>query len=420
MGARLSARVNGAGPIGALAALALSQAGWRVQLFDPLPRQRLLERPRAYAFTHSSRRLLQRLGLWPALAPYLIGFAQLHLVDGALGRSVDFSGADLGSRTAAAVLPGAHDPASRAAVGWIGSHGPLMALLFERLEAHPAIAMVLGGAASSFSSQGEGAGFDLVVAADGADSPTRLQQGIGQWHHPYGQACLTAQVGLRGAGADQAWEILRPEGPFAVLPMGAGRHQLVWSAPAWRCRRLESLSDTAFLDALSGALPAALQPEVLFDRPRSFPVAVQLAHRLHRGNTVLLGDSAHRCHPVGGQGLNLGWRDVQTLMDLAEKVSAGRLAPQRLGAVYGRRRWPDVLLTLVVTDLLVRLFSNRQPLVLPLRALAMTGLRRSPGLRRLTLGLMTLGPWPPTLRGSVPVAVPPPGAAVFSTPGEPW
>jgi 2-octaprenyl-6-methoxyphenol hydroxylase len=295
-----------------------------------------------------------------------------------------------------------------------------MALLFERLEAHPAIAMVLGGAASSFPFQGEGAGFDLVVAADGADSPTRRHQGIGQWHHPYGQACLTAQVGLRGAGADEAWEILRPEGPFAVLPMGAGRHQLVWSAPAWRCRRLESLSDTAFLDALAGALPGALQPEVLFDRPRSFPVAVQLAHRLHRGNTVLLGDSAHRCHPVGGQGLNLGWRDVQTLMDLAEKVSAGRLAPHRLGAAYGRRRWPDVLLTLVVTDLLVRLFSNRQPLLLPLRALAMSGLRHFPGLRRLTLGLMTLGPWRPSPRGAAPAALPPRGGTAFSTPGEPW
>jgi 2-octaprenyl-6-methoxyphenol hydroxylase len=420
MGARLSARVNGAGPTGALAALALAAAGWRVLLFDPLSRQRLLERQRAYAFTHSSRRLLQRLGLWEALAPHLIGFSQLHLVDGALDGSVDFSGADLGPLAAAAANPAARDPTRAAAVGWIGSHGPLMALLLERLEANPAIAVVLGGVASPPSPPGEGASFDLVVAADGADSPTRRHQGIGQWHHPYGQACLTAQVGLRGAAADQAWEILRPEGPFAVLPMGAGRHQLVWSAPAWRCRKLESLSDTAFLDALAGALPEALQPEVLFDRPRSFPVALQLAQRLHRGRTVLVGDSAHRCHPVGGQGLNLGWRDVQTLMDLAERASAGRLAPQRLGAAYGRRRWPDVLLTLGLTDLLVRLYSNRQPLLLPLRALALTGLRRSAGLRRLALGTMTRGPWPPTLGGSFAGAAIPNGLPAFSTPGEPW
>jgi 2-octaprenyl-6-methoxyphenol hydroxylase len=406
MVARLSARVNGAGPTGALAALALAAAGWRVQLFDPLPRQRLLGIQRAYAFTHSSRRLLQRLGLWEALAPQLSGFSQLHLVDGALGRSVGFRSTDLGPLAAA--------------VGWIGSHGPLMALLLERLEANPAVAVVLGERSCPPAPLGQGEVFDLVVAADGADSPTRRQQGIGQWHHSYAQACLTAQVGLRGAAADQAWEILRPEGPFAVLPMGAGRHQLVWSAPAWRCRKLETLGDTAFLDALVGPLPEHLQPEVLFDQPRCFPVTLQLAKRLQRGNTVLVGDSAHRCHPVGGQGLNLGWRDVEALMDLAEKVSAGRLAPGRLGAAYGRRRWPDVLLTLALTDLLVRLFSNRQPLLLPLRALALTALRHSARLRRLALVPMTMGPLSAPFRASVPDAGIPGGVPAFSGPAEPW
>ncbi len=406
MGARLSARVNGAGPTGALAALALADAGWRVQLFDPLPRQRILGIQRAYAFTHSSRRLLQRLGLWEALAPELSGFSQLHLVDGALGRSVGFRSTDLGPLAAA--------------VGWIGSHGPLMALLLERLEANPAVAVVLGERSCPPTPPGQGEVFDLVVAADGADSPTRRQQGIGHWHHSYAQACLTAQVGLRGAAADQAWEILRPEGPFAVLPMGAGRHQLVWSAPAWRCRKLETLGDTAFLDALVGPLPEHLQPEVLFDQPRCFPVTLQLAKRLQRGNTVLVGDSAHRCHPVGGQGLNLGWRDVEALMDLAEKVSAGRLAPGRLGAAYGRRRWPDVLLTLALTDLLVRLFSNRQPLLLPLRALALTGLRHSARLRKLALVPMTMGPLSAQFRASVPDAGIPGGVPAFSGPAEPW
>jgi 2-octaprenyl-6-methoxyphenol hydroxylase len=202
--------------------------------------------------------------------------------------------------------------------------------------------------------------------------------------------------------------------------MGAGRHQLVWSAPAWRCRKLETLGDTAFLDALVGPLPELLQPEVLFDQPRCFAVTLQLAQRLHRGNTVLVGDSAHRCHPVGGQGLNLGWRDVETLMDLAEKASAGRLAPRRLGAAYGRRRWPDVLLTLALTDLLVRLFSNRQPLLLPLRALALSGLRHSAALRRLALVPLTMGPWSAPFGASLPGASIPGGVPAFSGSAEPW
>ncbi len=204
--------------------------------------------------------------------------------------------------------------------------------------------------------------------------------------------------------------------------MGAGRHQLVWSAPAWRCRGLEGLSDTAFLDALCGALPEALQPEVLFDRPRSFPVALQLAHRLHRGATVLVGDSAHRCHPVGGQGLNLGWRDVVTLMDLAERVAAGRLAADRLGPAYSWRRWPDVLLTLAFTDLLMRLFSNRQPLLLAGRALVLIGLGRFEAWRRLALTLMTLGPLPRSRSSAIPAIDPRGAMPAFSTTtaGKPW
>jgi 2-octaprenyl-6-methoxyphenol hydroxylase len=210
----------------------------------------------------------------------------------------------------------------------------------------------------------------------------------------YGQACLTVQVELRGCADDEAWELLRPEGPFAVLPLGEGRFQLVWSAPQARCRQLESLPDVAFLDALAGALPEKLQPDALLDRPRAFPVALQLARRLHRGGTVLVGESGHRCHPVGGQGLNLCWRDVEVLHRLARRVAAGRLEPARLGGAYARRRWIDLMLTLAATDLLVRLFSNRHPLLLPLRRLGVRSLARFGALRRLALGAMSDGPCP--------------------------
>jgi 2-octaprenyl-6-methoxyphenol hydroxylase len=166
----------------------------------------------------------------------------------------------------------------------------------------------------------------------------------------------------------------------------------VWSAPARRCRQLETLGDAAFLDALAGALPDQLQPDALLDAPRAFPVSLLLARRLHRGRTVLVGESGHRSHPVGGQGLNLCWRDVAQLHRLARRVRAGRLAVERLPAAYGRRRWPDLLLTLLATDLLVRVFSNRAPLLLPVRRLALALLGRLAPLRQLSLAAMTHGP----------------------------
>ena len=107
---------------------------------------------------------------------------------------------------------------------------------------------------------------------------------------------------------------------------------------------------------------------------------------------MLLGESSHRCHPVGGQGLNLCWRDVAVLHRLAQRASSGRLAVDRLPAAYGLRRWPDLLLTLAATDLMVRLFSNRSPLLLPLRRLGLVAMAHLPGLRRVSLAAMTHGP----------------------------
>ena len=391
----LHAAVHGAGPTGALTALALADAGWRVTLRDPLDAAQLQGRSRAYAFNHSSRRLLEQLDLWGALAPVMVPFRRLQLRDQPLGREVPFTLADL--------PPGARSGAD-AAVGWIGLHGPLMAVLLERLQAHPAVRLQLGPAAPASPAAGPAAAAaagtaeppaDLVVAADGPASPHRQALGIGLWHWPYRQSCLTAQVELRGSDDDQAWELFRPEGPFAVLPLGQGRFQLVWSAPAARCRQLEALDGAAFLDGLAGALPGALQPDALLDQPRAFPVALLLARRLGRGRTVLVGESAHRCHPVGGQGLNLCWRDVACLHRLAGLVAAGRLPPEQLPGRYARRRWPDLLLTLLATDLLVRLFSNRAAPLLPLRRLGIGLLRAGAPLRRLSLGVMTQGPTRP-------------------------
>ena len=387
---RLRALVLGAGPTGALTAFALAQAGWQVQLRDPLSAQQLRQRNRAYAFTHSSRSLLEQLGLWQSLQANLVPFSSLMLCDTGSGAApVQFSAGDLAA------------PAAKAngSVGWIGLHTPLMGGLLQALEHHPAVQLQLGtmptGPVVAEPDSQPHAEVDLVVAADGPYSPTRAALGIGLWQWNYRQSCLTAQVQLRGCGEAQAWELFRPEGPFALLPLGADHVQLVWSAPAARCRQLESLDAVGFLDSLAGALPDRFQPDALEEPPRAFPVALALARRLHRGRTVLVGESAHRCHPVGGQGLNLCWRDVAVLHGLALRASQGRLLPAALPGRYSRNRWADLLLTLVATDLLVRGFSNRLPALLPIRRLALGWLRRSSLLRRLSLGVMTQGPCRP-------------------------
>jgi len=374
--AQPTALVRGCGPTGALAALALADAGWQVTLHDPAEPKGLLQRQRAYAFTQSSCALLQGLGLWQHLEPQLVGFTHLQLADlGSASEPVRFSVADLG--------------ASTHAVGWIGLHTPLMQVLLDALTARPDVVLKLGAATASPDPADP---FDLVVAADGPRSPSREALGIGQWQWRYRQSCLTAQVQLRGAGPQQAWELFRPEGPLALLPLGDDRIQLVWSASPERCTRLEQLNPDAFLDQLAGALPDRFQADGLLVAPQSFAVGLALARRLHRGRTVLVGESAHRSHPVGGQGLNLCWRDVAVLHRLAGRVARGRLNVRALPRHYAARRWPDLLLTLAATDLLVRLFSNRSAALLPLRRAGLRTLAQVPQLRRLSLTVMTHGP----------------------------
>ena len=103
---------------------------------------------------------------------------------------------------------------------------------------------------------------------------------------------------------------------------------------------------------------------------------------------MLIGEAGHRCHPVGGQGLNLCWRDVEGLLRAVERGGSATTIARR----YGMSRWLDVLQVGVATDLLVRVFSNRQPLLLPLRRLGLLLLKQFSGLRQLSLRAMSDGP----------------------------
>ena len=363
--------VLGAGPTGALTALALGLRGQRVVLFDPLTASELQARSRAYAITHSSRRLLTTLGLWHDLHDALVPFRDLDLRDAATKSQVLFSQTDL------ATANRNHD-----GIGWILDHRPLMELLLARLKGNKNVEIHLAEPCPAPSSDA------LIVAADGPGSPTREAWGIRHWGVRYRQGCLTAKVALRGLAHDRACELFRPEGPFAVLPLGQGTFQVVWSAPWQRCQQRSTLQRSEFLDQLAAVLPPGIEPDRLLDQPRAFPQQWLLAQSFHRGRGVLIGEAAHRCHPVGGQGLNLCWRDVDGLLRAVQRGgSAATIAKN-----YGMSRWLDVIQVGLATDLLVRVFSNRQPLLLPLRHLALQLLKQFSVLRRLSLRAMSDGP----------------------------
>ncbi len=372
-------RINGAGPTGSLLAIGLANFGYPIHLFDPLSADQICSRSRAYALTHSSRRLLTRLGLWNELLPFLSPFKTLSLEDRGINQSVNFTESDLHSSNR-----------SSRTVGWILDHAVLMKLLMSRLERSTHVKLHLGEA--SYQSLHSTHDFGLVIAADGPRSPTRTQLRFPWWSHSYSQGCLTAKVRFRDIDSEKAFECFRPEGPLAILPLGNADFQVVWSAPLHRCRQLAGLQTSAFLDQLCTILPHGLEPDALLDSPAAFPLEISLAPKLHRDNVVLVGESGHRCHPVGGQGLNLCWRDVETLLQLLTSASSIRRGLKAIPGRYTRRRYFDLLAVGFATDLLVRLFSNRQLGLLLVRRFGLSMLKHSPLIRRVSLQAMSDGP----------------------------
>ena len=373
-------RIVGAGPTGAMLALGLAQQGFDVVLIDRMNDDMLLERSRAYAITHSSRRLLKSLGLWESLSDALEPFRVLRLDDCALQLTAWFSLRDLRRPNRCSD-----------AIGWILDHRPLMSLLLAQLHSSPRVDLQLGVVSAGKGSVDSGSP-EWTVAADGPRSTLRRSARVPFWSHTYKQGCLTAKVRLSGAEPDCAYELFRPEGPLAVLPLGRDAYQVVWSGPLNRCRDRAAYSAAEMASALDEILPQGLSVAELLDDPGAFSVELSLAPRLHQGPLLLVGESGHRCHPVGGQGLNLCWRDVSVLLNLTEALRRGDLAPRMLARHYSRQRQFDLAGVLLSTDLLIRFFSNRNPLLMPFRRLALLMLRHVGWIRRLTLSAMTDGP----------------------------
>ncbi len=372
-------RINGAGPTGSLLAIGLADFGYFIHLHDPLSAEQICSRSRAYALTHSSRRLLTRLGLWNDLIPYLSSFKTLCLEDRGIRSSVDFTEADL-----------LESNQSSRSVGWILDHASLMKILMDKLEKSNRVKLCLGEA--SYQTLQTTHDFGLVIAADGPRSATRKQFKFPWWSHSYSQGCLTAKIRFRDIDSETAFECFRPEGPLAILPLGNADFQVVWSAPLHRCRHLAGLQSSAFLDQLCTILPHGLEPDALLDSPAAFPLEISLALKLHRDNVVLVGESGHRCHPVGGQGLNLCWRDAETLLQLMTSASCVRRGLKAIPGRYSRLRYFDLLSVAFATDLLVRLFSNRQKGLLLVRRFGLFMLKHIPLVRRVSLQAMTDGP----------------------------
>jgi 2-octaprenylphenol hydroxylase len=252
----------------------------------------------------------------------------------------------------------------------------------------------------------------LVLAADGADSPTRTLLGIDTVAHQYLEDALVAHVRTERAHEDTAWQRFLPTGPLAFLPLSDGRVSIVWSCERREAERLRLLDAAAFGAALTEASDAVLGAVEVTTPIVSFPLVMQHAQRYVAEHAVLLGDAAHAVHPLAGQGLNLGLLDCATLAEvLGEARASGRSGPVPALADaaslrrYERWRRSENLAAAAALDALQRLFSNSNPLTARVRRFGLEAVGRVPVLRnalaRRALGLS--GDIPAFLRSAAPL-----------------
>jgi len=222
----------------------------------------------------------------------------------------------------------------------------------------------------------------LLVAADGAVSPTRSLLGMRTREWDYGHRAIVTTAAFEGRHAHTAWQRFLPTGPLALLPLpGADEHlcSIVWSIDEAQAPALLDADDAAFAAALTEASEAVLGVVTDCAPRQAFPLRQRHAVDYVQPRVALVGDAAHTIHPLAGQGINLGLADVAVLAEELRRAAGRDLDPGRLEVLarYQRRRKGDNLRMMVAMDGFKRLFGSD---TLPLRWLRNTGMRRVAGL----------------------------------------
>ena len=366
-------KIIGSGPTGSLLALFLASESCNVDIIEPLSEDELLSKEKGYAITQSSRRIFEKLGIWSELENISFGFNSLSIIDNELSQSVIVRTNDLRKFNK-----------QQSNIGWVVEHKHLMRILLDSINSNKYI-----NKSSSNLNQDEN--FDFILAADGRDSDSRKAWNINYYKRFYKQRCISFKAIIRGLPYKRAFEIFKVQGPLALLPLGNDIYQVIWFSSIPEVKIKLKSGNSKLLGELINNLPDNAFAERIVSKVSNYSVLQAFSFpKFSRFNNILVGDSAHSFHPVGGQGLNSCIRDVYELSSLISNYESMSLAKQKFFSIYYYfKRFDDIFSLLLFTDFLIKLFSNRSILLFPLRYLIFNMLRNFKFLRVSVFSLMT-------------------------------
>ncbi len=370
--------IVGAGPVGAVCALALMQQGVAAHVLEAQPEDARAD-SRTLALAHGSRLILDRLGVWERLQG-VTPITRIHI----------------SQRDALGVARLAADELGVPALGYVLPYAELAAALKQALR-EAGIAVEYGVAVARIESAADAAivhtadartlGAPLVAVADGGRGNAVP---IPRFERDYGQIAVVCDVETELPHANQAFERFTPDGPAALLPKG-DRYAMVWSASNADAQRIAALPDDEFLATLQRHF-GGRQGMFLQAGPRkTFPLRLAYTGSDTAGRVVRIGNAAQTLHPVAGQGFNIGLRDAWELASLCGDTPREALGSTAMLAAYARGRRDDVIGGLGFTDFLVCTFSNDFAPLRHARGLGLLALEAVPPLKIFVARRMMFG-----------------------------
>lgn len=378
--------IVGGGLNGPALALAAAQAGFTVTIIDSLPldtRKRPGFDGRSYALAHASMRLLRGIGIWDSVAKNAQPMLEIKVTDGRAGEGpspwmMHFDHAEIEEGPMGYLVEDRH--LRRAFLDAMADDDRITHLSGETVVAQ----MVDAASATVTLASGAQITGRVLIGSDGRKSGTAKRAGIKRTGWGYGQTAVVCAVKHDKPHGGIAHQFFMPGGPLAILPLTKERSSIVWSETDAKATALSAMNDADFLDALRPAFGSFLGQISLTGARFSYPLGLTLANSFIADRLALVGDAAHGVHPIAGQGLNAGLRDVAALADVLEQARARGEdigGAQTLARYQEWRRFDTATLALA-TDTFNRLFSNDNPLLRAARDIGMGMVNAAPDLRR--------------------------------------